>query len=290
VAICDPSQVTTKTPTTPRANKRGYVYGPYETSIEQINNTTGTVEYLHHDQQGSTRLLTSSASAKEASFTYDAYGNTTGTTGTAKTPLGYDGQYTSSDTGLIYLRARTYDPATAQFLSVDPMASVTRAPYNYAGDNPVNSTDPRGLSSTAEGLGEGGVPCVFPFCGPSPSAEEALRHGTEQVEHGIEKLWNAINENEGPNDEGEHELKEKEAERDNCGNPVAPPGEGWEWHGNPDAPVGSDQGAWVNPETGETLHPDLGHGEPIGPHYDYTAPDGSQYRIYPDGRIEPTKP
>jgi hypothetical protein len=29
-------------------------------TVEQINNTTGTVLYLHHDQQGSTRLLTGS--------------------------------------------------------------------------------------------------------------------------------------------------------------------------------------------------------------------------------------
>ena len=115
--------------------------------FEQINNTTGTVLYLHHDQQGSTRLLTGSTGAKEASFTYDAYGNQTGHTGTATTPLGYDGQYTSSDTGLIYLRARTYDPATAQFLSVDPLEMVTRAPYTYGEDNPLNRDDATGLSS-----------------------------------------------------------------------------------------------------------------------------------------------
>ena len=78
-------------------------------------------------------------------MTYDAYGNTTGTTGTAKTPLGYDAQYTSTDTGLIYLRARVYDPATAQFLTVDPIANLTRAPYYYAGDNPLNQSDPSGL-------------------------------------------------------------------------------------------------------------------------------------------------
>jgi hypothetical protein len=95
-------------------------------------------------------------------------------------------------------------------------------------------------------------------------------------------------------DEGEAELHEQEVARENCGeispnfnNPAESPGEGWEWRGNPEAPVGSDQGAWVNPETGETLHPDLGHGEPIGPHFDYKAPDGSEYRIFPDGRIEP---
>ena len=60
------------------------------------------------------------------------------------TPLGYDGQYTSSDTGLIYMRARVYDPTTAQFLSV-PLDAITRAPYYYAGDNPLNKADPTGL-------------------------------------------------------------------------------------------------------------------------------------------------
>jgi RHS repeat-associated protein len=65
--------------------------------------------------------------------------------GTTTTPLGFDGQYTSSDTGLIYLRAREYDPATAQFLSVDPLEPITGEPYSYAGDNPVNGGDPMGL-------------------------------------------------------------------------------------------------------------------------------------------------
>lgn len=93
--------------------------------------------------------------------------------GTTTTPLGYDAQYTSSDTGLVYLRNRVYDPATAQFLTVDPAESVTRSPYNYGGDNPVNRRDPDGLS--AEGLE--GVPCYFPFCGPPPPAVEGVQHG-----------------------------------------------------------------------------------------------------------------
>jgi hypothetical protein len=31
----------------------------------------------------------------------------------------------------------------------------------------------------------------------------------------------------------------------------------------------------------------LNHPPPIGPHWDYRAPDGTWYRIFPDGRIEP---
>jgi RHS repeat-associated protein len=121
-----------------------FIYGPGGLPIEQISGA-GTALYPHHDQQGSTRMLTGSTGKSEATTTYDAYGNTTGTTGTAITPLGYDAQYTSTDTGLIYLRARTYDPKTAQFLTSDPLGSQTHQPYDYAGDNPLSSADPSGM-------------------------------------------------------------------------------------------------------------------------------------------------
>jgi RHS repeat-associated protein len=121
-----------------------YIYGPAGLPIEQINNSTGAVTYLHHDQAGSTRLLTGSTGTVTGKCTYNAYGVAT-CEGTSTTPLGYDGQYTSSDTGLIYLRNRTYDPSTAQFLTRDPLAALSGEPYSYAGDNPVNASDPTGL-------------------------------------------------------------------------------------------------------------------------------------------------
>jgi RHS repeat-associated protein len=142
-----------------------YIYGAGNLPVEQINTSTGAVTYLHHDQQGSTRLLTGSTGTVTGKCTYNAYGTPT-CEGTSTTPLGYDGQYTNSDTGLIYLRNRVYDPATAQFLSVDPLdegastlahatgeqyvvAALRSAsgsgPYVYANDNPVNNYDPMGL-------------------------------------------------------------------------------------------------------------------------------------------------
>jgi RHS repeat-associated protein len=122
-----------------------YIYGPGGLAIEEINNSTGAVLYLHHDQQGSIRLLTGSTGTVTGSTTFDAYGNQVGHTGTTTSPLGYDGQYMNSDTGLIYLRARSYDPGTAQFISVDPLAGMTRLSYAYAADNPINLDDPTGL-------------------------------------------------------------------------------------------------------------------------------------------------
>jgi len=40
---------------------------------------------------------------------------------------------------------RYYDPATEQFLSVDPLANVTGTSYAFAADDPVNAFDPNGL-------------------------------------------------------------------------------------------------------------------------------------------------
>ena len=52
--------------------------------------------------------------------------------------------------GLEWLGARAYDPASRGFLSTDPLAPVLGAgwdgnPYAYAGNNPLNTTDPTGL-------------------------------------------------------------------------------------------------------------------------------------------------
>jgi hypothetical protein len=41
---------------------------------------------------------------------------------------------------------RYYDPATGQFISSDPLVDVTGQPYAYAGDDPVNASDPNGLA------------------------------------------------------------------------------------------------------------------------------------------------
>jgi RHS repeat-associated protein len=120
------------------------IYGPEGVPIEQIN-SSGTITYLHHDQQGSTRLMTGTSGTVTGKCTYSPYGTPT-CEGPTTTPFGYDGQFTNSDTGLVYLRNRVYDPATAQFLTRDPLEALTGEPYAYTGDNPVNAGDPLGLS------------------------------------------------------------------------------------------------------------------------------------------------
>jgi len=70
-------------------------------------------------------------------------------------------------------------------------------------------------------------------------------------------------------------------------NPTQPPGPNWQWRGDPNKPVGSEYGAWFNPKTGESLHPDPHHGGPRGSHWDYVDPRGNYWRVWESGRIEP---
>lgn len=55
------------------------------------------------------------------------------------------GQYTDTGTGLQYLRAGYYDPATGAFLTRDPLEAQTREAYGYVGGNPLNMIDQLGL-------------------------------------------------------------------------------------------------------------------------------------------------
>ena len=104
-----------------------------------------SVLYYQTDQLGSTRMLTDSAGVVRGTFSYDAYGNLIGSTGSYSTPLGWAAQFQDVESGLIYMRARYYDPLTAQFLSRDPAVATTRTPYGYVSDNPLNGTDATGL-------------------------------------------------------------------------------------------------------------------------------------------------
>ena len=111
-------------------------------------NSFGTfnAQYFHQDHLGSTRVLTDSGGAVVATQTFDAYGALAAKTGVATTNIGFAGQYRDSESGLIYLRARYYDPSTAQFLSRGPIEHITGQPYLYANNNPVNNIDPTGLN------------------------------------------------------------------------------------------------------------------------------------------------
>jgi RHS repeat-associated protein len=121
-----------------------YVTGSGGAPLEQIA-SDGTVRYYHQDALGSTRALTNASGHLDSIYLYDAYGNTIAFTGSrTPNPFQFAGAYTDAESGLQYLQSRYYDPSTAQFLSRDPIEPVTRQPYAYAANNPLNMTDPSG--------------------------------------------------------------------------------------------------------------------------------------------------
>lgn len=121
-----------------------YLYGPDGLPFERL--TSGSATYLHHDQLGSIRVLTDSTGAVNGTYRYGPNGAVWGRTGTNTSSMGFAGQYRMrTETQLIYLRARVYDPVTAQFLRPDPLGGLSGETYVYAADNPVNAVDPLGL-------------------------------------------------------------------------------------------------------------------------------------------------
>jgi RHS repeat-associated protein len=149
--------------------QRSYLYGPEGLPVEQVGSEEEPT-YLHHDQLGSTRLLTSAGGETSAAFSFAPYGGLEGSTGTATTPLGFAGQYTDAETRLQYLRARFYDPGTGQFLSRDPVEELTRQPYSYGQQNPLNLVDPSGLLGELTAGGCVAGEAIEPLGGCAPGA------------------------------------------------------------------------------------------------------------------------
>ena len=112
-----------------------------------------TVYYLHQDALGNTRLETTSTVTIKFKSDYVPYG-------TAYQPTGsevfrYTGKPYDAATGLYYMGARYYDPATGRFITQDSYPGSMSDPssmnlYAYARDNPMRYTDPNGHSYIAE--------------------------------------------------------------------------------------------------------------------------------------------
>jgi len=129
-----------------------YIYGPTGEPVEQVNVTssppTSNPLFLTYTPSDSSWLVTTASGNQLSYYRYDAFGNLA--LGTPTSPFGYAGQYadtSSSPSGFDNLRARWYQPQTGQFTTWDPAFAQTNQAYDYAGEDPVNGSDPSGLWS-----------------------------------------------------------------------------------------------------------------------------------------------
>jgi RHS repeat-associated protein len=110
--------------------------------------------YYHFDGLGSTIALTDANGAIVNKYAYDAFGNLLAVEEAVPNPFRYVGRYgvMHEDYGLLYMRARFYDPEVGRFTAKDPIGFRGRDVnfYGYVHNNPINWVDPIGLITFPE--------------------------------------------------------------------------------------------------------------------------------------------
>jgi RHS repeat-associated protein len=150
------------------AGTDSYVRDPNGGLLARSDGTSA--DYHVTDALGSIVAVTDPSGAAAQTYSYDPWGNTTtsGVTGFDDNPWRYAAGYQDNNTGLIKYGTRYYDPTIGRWTQPDPLPGNITHPntinrYTYAGNNPVNNTDPSGYFSlgdvvdTLTSIGEGAV-------------------------------------------------------------------------------------------------------------------------------------
>jgi RHS repeat-associated protein len=118
---------------------------------------TWQTSYYHYDGLGSTLCLTDENGDVTDNYAYMAFGEEvdTGAANPTRNPfryIGREGYYRDADTGDYYIRARTYSPALARWLSEDPIGyKGGMNVYAYVAGNHTSNLDPEGLAAVPGG-------------------------------------------------------------------------------------------------------------------------------------------
>jgi RHS repeat-associated protein len=141
---------------------------------------SGTTSYYQQDGLGSVTSLSNSAGALSNTYTYDNYGRVISSTGSLTNPFQYTGREFDSETGLLFNRARYFDPSVGRFLSEDPIRFMAGLNfYPYTRNNPVIRTDPSGY--------QGGCPPQSPNC--VPTDPDAPYQGPDGLWNNVKTDW-----------------------------------------------------------------------------------------------------
>ena len=130
----------------------------YDYGLDQLVSLDNTGEgrsFFHLDILGSTVSLTENVGSTRQSIFYDAWGNERDRVGASANRFTFTGHEKDQETGLIYAKARFYDPEVGRFLSQDSLlGDVTNVPslhrYSYAFSNPLKFVDPTGNLSVED--------------------------------------------------------------------------------------------------------------------------------------------
>ncbi|MBB3841549.1 RHS repeat-associated protein [Runella defluvii] len=108
--------------------------------------------FYHGDHLGSTSYVSNVLGEAVQHVEYSAFGETffEERNSSEATPYLYNAKERDAETGLYYYGARYYNPATSQWMSVDPKASSypNLSPYSFVVNNPLTYIDPDGRQVT----------------------------------------------------------------------------------------------------------------------------------------------
>jgi RHS repeat-associated protein len=130
---------------------RRYVQGPAIDNplVWYEGSGTANKSWLYGDQLGSVVATANASGARTAVFTYGPFGEPNVTTGLR---FRFTGQQFFSTPGLYFYKARFYSSGLGRFLQTDPVGyRDDENLYAYVGNNPINRTDPSGLSAVFTG-------------------------------------------------------------------------------------------------------------------------------------------
>ncbi len=123
------------------------------------NTSELTRSFYHRNVLGAIMEITDLNQVVVVSYRYDPYGNVTITRGGSShttDPLGqhwtFTGRFLDDESGLLYYRARFYDPRLGRFIHRDPLGYLSGPSlYQYALNTPTNYIDPAGTTSVSVG-------------------------------------------------------------------------------------------------------------------------------------------
>jgi RHS repeat-associated protein len=122
--------------------------GLYLGSVLVGQRTSTTPTWIHAEHLGSTHVVTDATGKALQRLLYRPYGERLSASTTYEQEVDFIGERRDTETDLVYLHARFYDPLLGRFLSADtasplhPGVGVNR--YAYAGNSPVNLADAAG--------------------------------------------------------------------------------------------------------------------------------------------------
>jgi RHS repeat-associated protein len=281
------------------------IYGLGPLYVVKADATTLT---FARDGSKNLRAELTSTGAVTAAFRYRAYGQIAQATGVSPGYLGLAGQMVDPS-GLVYMRARWYDPSVGRLLTRDPQQGSLASPgslnsYGYAFASPLMLSDPSGYCPS---------PSLISFCVQVLTTPVAIpigprfdksyvfgesagpRFDRTYVFPGADTriFWDKANGGEETGDQPAGDGTGTQVQPGQPGSETgaepkgepkmpAPPDERgpWQWRGGGEE--GTKEGGWFNPDTGEWWHPHPVSGH--GPHWDvgWRGEEG-YWRVYPGG-------